>query len=372
MAQRQFRSDDTSTWPNGFGNGTDGAYAPSTGTDAPTDSACSGTSGATSLTATNAGFAIGQLILIHQTQGTGVGQWELNKIANYSAGTITTAYPLIYTYGTGAQVLVMPQYSSGNIAGGVTITGKAWNGTVGGIYAKFCNGTFTIAGALSLTGVGFRGGSGVVSGNAYQGESEVGTGAQNYTANGEGGGGASHVGSVSVGGTAYQTVAGLTSHFVFGGGGGGGDTDSGSVGNGGAGGGLFLIIAKTITISGSIPLNGSNGTMGTGPRGPGGGGAGGTGLLKGQTITLGSNLVTSSAGLGATGGIGGHAGAGGGGSANGSNRVDDNNAGNGAVGALHADYLTSISGTTSPTIDTTQDGTLVDAGGGASFLYNLI
>ena len=158
MAQRQFRSDDTSIWTDRFGIGTDGAYAPSTGTDAPIDSACTGTISTTSLSATNAGFAIGQLILIHQTQGASAGVYELNKIANYSAGTITTTYTLINTYTSGAQVLVMPSYSSGNIAGGVTITGKAWNGTVGGIYAKFCSGTFTLAGTLTGTGKGYRGG----------------------------------------------------------------------------------------------------------------------------------------------------------------------------------------------------------------------
>jgi hypothetical protein len=54
------------------------------------DSACTGTSAATSLTATNVSFAQGQVILIHQTQGTGAGTWMRNTIQGYTAGTITT------------------------------------------------------------------------------------------------------------------------------------------------------------------------------------------------------------------------------------------------------------------------------------------
>ena len=346
MAQRQWRSDDTSKWAARFGTGSDGAYSPSTGTDSVIDSACSGTSGATSLTATNAGFAAGQLILIHQTQGTGAGNWELNAIANYSAGTITTSYPLMNTYGTGAQVLVMPQYSSGNIAGGVTITGKAWNGTVGGIYAKFCNGTFTIAGSIVGSGVGYRGGAGSTGSPAqtYQGEGTTGVGGQSSAANGNGGGGAAWVGANSAGGggggngaagsnggggsgetpgTGGNAVgnAALTS-MLFGGGGGGAADSVGRTGQ--IGGGICLIIVKTITISGSITTNGI--TLSGAASG-----AGGSILLKGQTLTLGSTLCQA---------------------AGGSN------------GRIHADYSATLTGTTSPTIDSTLDKSFANVLGG--------
>ena len=346
MAQRQWRSDDTSKWTNAFGNGADGTYAPSTGTDALTDSACTGTSGTTSLTATNVSFASGQLILIHQTQGTGAGQWELNKIATYTAGTITTSYALINTYATGAQVVVMPQYSSGNIAGGVTLTGKAWNGTVGGIYVKFCNGTFTIGGTLNNGNGGFRGSNGPA-----QGESSLGSGASNnQSANGTGGGAALY--NSSPGGGGYATagqagtsgggetyigagggtigIANLTTFFFGGAGGGNGD-----VGSGGNAAGIILIISKTITVTGTI--NNTAGNPGTGA------GAGGSILLKGQTITLGSSLVTANGG---TGGTSAH------------------KCGDGGVGRIHADYSTSISGTTTPTIDSTLDITIAEASSG--------
>src|ERR1035437_7819377 len=261
MAQRQFKTGDTSTWNDLYGSSSDGAYSPSTGTDAPTDSACSGTSGTTSLTATNAGFAIGQLILIHQTQGTGAGNWELNNIASYTAGTITLSYALINTYGTGAQVLVMPQYSSGNIAGGVTITVKSWNGTVGGIYAKFCNGDSTLAGTIQGTGLGFRRGLAVNATNAVgnTGEGSGGASSQTTNKNGNGGGGGAADGDGRAGagggnaaaGTDGYTAgqggsavgnAGLTTIFMGGGGGAGGQDNGSQDGNnhGGAGGLIVL------------------------------------------------------------------------------------------------------------------------------------
>ena len=59
-----------------FGDGSDGNLTISTNTtDTPIDSSCSGTSGTKSLSATNTSFTAGQIILIHQTRGTGVGAW---------------------------------------------------------------------------------------------------------------------------------------------------------------------------------------------------------------------------------------------------------------------------------------------------------
>ena len=132
-----------------FGTGEDGVLTISSNTtDSPIDSSCSGTSGTTSLSATNASFEAGQLILIHQSRGTGVGQWELNKISSYVAGTITTVLSLSYTYtdsgASQAQVLVVKQYSGITINSGKTLTAKAWDGNIGGILAYFCSGATTI------------------------------------------------------------------------------------------------------------------------------------------------------------------------------------------------------------------------------------
>lgn len=393
MAQRQFRSDDTSTWAENFGTGSDGALTISANTtDAPIDSACTGTGGATSLSATNGSFATGQLILIHQTQGTGAGNWELNKIASYSAGTITTSYSLINTYGTGAQVIVLKQYSTVTINGSQTLTGKAWNGTTGGLLPLLANTSITVTGILSeqganrnygpsgggwlsaLNGGGFRGGASndAINSYGYQGESSTGTGTTSSAANGMGGGGGggnnyfnagggggygtagnNASGSTATNGSGGGTggVAGLTTMFFGGGGGGATGTAGSQKSSGSNGGGVIFLCSPSITITGGITVNGGN-TSPNNYREAGGSGAGGSVLLKGQTISLGSGLVTSVGGVAnddANGEIGGA----------------------GGVGRIHADYLTSISGTTNPTIDSRQDSSLIIPTSGGLFFAQI-
>lgn len=400
MAQRQWRSDDTSKWVYGFGNGSDGAYAPTTSTDAPIDSACTGTSGSNSLSATNASFASGQLILIHQTKGTGSGAWELNRISSYTTGTITTAHTLTNTYGAGAQVLVMKQYLSALVDTGVTLTGKAYNGMVGGIVGWFCKGTTTIAGTISVDGItsqgyesgqgglgiGFHGGTGVYQGygsNAYsyQGYGGPGAGAQSTSANGNGGGGGwgqtgnpnngsggggananagvngETTGDTGHGGGAGGEIAGTAAltNMVFGGGGGGGcvmDANSQNPWMGGGGGaGIVIIISKAITITGNISLDGGSGN-GYNSLAGGGGGGGGSCLLKGKTLILGSSLITANGGGGGNG--------------------ERSDGGAGGIGRIHADYSVSVTGTTDPALNSTEDATILDASVGGSFLYNIL
>ena len=347
-----------------FGNGSDGAYAPSTGTDAPIDSACTGTISTTSLSATNVSFTAGQIIMIHQTRGTGAGQWELNVIASYTAGTITTKYALTYGYVSGAQVLVVSQHSTGLIDTGVTIKSKGWNGTVGGIYAKAATGLFSIVGTLSATGSsasgqtegtadgGFDGGAVPGSGSGNCGEGTSGASTQQSSANGNGGGGGSTTGSGAGGGNGTGGASGSGVSPGTGGGtsgnsgltlmtfgGAGGSAVQGGNGGGAAGGGIVFIFAKTISVTGSVTSTG--GTGGNGTNYGGGGGAGGSILFKGQSITLGSSLVTAAGGAGGTGG--------------------SNAGGAGGNGRIHADYSNSISGSTSPALDSTQDSTLTDA-----------
>lgn len=364
MAQRQFRSDDTSKWVEGFGNGSDGALTISSDTtEAPTDASCSGTAAATSLSATNASFASGQLILIHQIRGTGAGAWELNKISSYTAGTITLKYALCNTYtdsgASQAYVRVMKQYSSVTVDSGKTYTAKAWTGDVGGILGWFCNGTTTITGTVTATGKGYLGGN-LTTSAGYSGEGT--SGARNTRTNsygnagggcdpsanaagdGGGNGGAGSEGTGSSSATAGSTagVAGLTT-AVFGGGG----STSNAVEQqasaiGGPGGGFILIIAKNITITGTITGLGGAGGASTGgdySRG-GGGGAGGSILLKTQIGTLGTTKITATGGAGgtATGGTNGNL-----------------TGGAGGTGRIHLDYKTSYTGTTSPTLDARQD-----------------
>lgn len=381
MAQRQFRSDDTSQWTYGFGNGSDGALSISADTtEAPIDSACTGNAASTSLSATNVSFATGQIILIHKTRtGDDAGEWELNKIASYSAGTITLAHPLINTYAAGSQVLVMKQYSSVTIQNTFTLTAKAWTGTVGGILAFFCSGSVTFQGTGKMANAGgaasgvtpaarqgFRGGtatggSGTIGcrGEGDGGDTAAATRAHLNNAGGGGNGtsarggqGGGHAAAGSGNGEPGEAVgtASLVSMHFGGAGGSAGTGNSGQGNAGGGGGGIILIIAKDVTQSGTGVTSVSGGQGGNGVYG-GGGGAGGSILIKCQTASLGTNLFTSIAGPLGTG------------------STDAGFAG--AVGRIHIDYKTSLTGTTTPTLDSTNDLTL-DYRYGGGFLLNML
>ena len=131
---RQFKSTDTNKWIYYFGTGVDGDLTISSdATDSPIDSTCSGTAGTNSLTATNASFSSGQAIIIHKSRGNTTvtcGEWELNWISSYVSGTITTLFPLQFSYNdSGAdqsQVRVLKQYRNVTINAGVTYTAKSW------------------------------------------------------------------------------------------------------------------------------------------------------------------------------------------------------------------------------------------------------
>jgi hypothetical protein len=367
MASTQFRSDDTTAWWLKYGDGSDGAYSSSgNATDAPVDSSCSGTVDTTSLSATNASFANGEPILIHQSRGTGAGNWELNQIASYVAGTITTVSPLKNTYtdsgASQAQVIQLKQYSSFTQNSGHILTAKAWNGNVGGIIAFLCNGITTITGNLVGSNKGFVGGQSVSSGDGYAGEGTTGASTIQKTANGNGGGGGEAGGHGGGGGNALAGSPGATTgqegaggnqvgtaslvNMNLGGGGGSGAGFSTGQGTGGIGGGIVIIITKTLAeITGAISLSGQAGTGG--PNRASGGGAGGSCLLKAQTATLGTTKITASAGAGGT--------------------SPGGNGGTGSVGRIHLDYLTSYTGTTTPTLDVTQDASLTSGGVGALF-----
>lgn len=368
-----------------FGDGSDGALTISVNTtEAPIDSACSGISGTSTLTATNASFAAGQIVLIHQSRGSGAGTWVRNTIQSYTTGTITLVNPLNATYASSgndrAQVRVMKQYTNVTINSGITYTVKTWNASsnfTGGILSFIASGTITINGSINgngLDGTTFIGGVGLgytaagtppaepgtagegtvgapISGSAPNGNA----GGGSYGYSGAGGGGNATAGTtgvtVSDTDTSFNTpgVGGLMSGttdlttMVFGGAGGSSWQASGAAGGGG--GAIVFITGATITmgVAGSIVVNGGSGGSAS-VRGGGGGGAGGCILLKAQIATLGAGLITA---LGGAGGIGG------------AGHTPRGNGGAGSVGRIHLDYYTSYTGTTSPTLDATQDNTLV-------------
>jgi uncharacterized repeat protein (TIGR01451 family) len=123
-------------------------------------------------------LAPGDLVLIIQMQGATIdatdaasygtvtaynnaGRSEVAEVQSVSGTTgITLACSLKYSYSaTGrAQVVRLPRYATLTLSAGATLTGAAWNGTVGGVVAaEVLNGT-TINGTVSATGLGFRGG----------------------------------------------------------------------------------------------------------------------------------------------------------------------------------------------------------------------
>lgn len=379
MAQRQFRNNDTAGWPYKFGNGASGIYTPISTIDTTPNTTLAATLGSTSATTgTGTGFNIGDLILIHQTRngGTGVGNWELNKITSVGGGTNWTLdKATIYAYDTTAQVYLLKQYAGVNIAAGVTITGQSWDGTKGGIYALLCSGTATIAGNIKTDGVvgttgpppgigiGFSGGlsmSGPTAGPAYTGEGSGGASVIQTTANGNGAGGSNATPSFGVAGggsgggngtvgdtgqslggatvgTPGAAVGQVSLQTIFMGGGGGGCSGGlGGSGGGGGGGGIIFIFAKTLNVTGSITSNGGAGGQSASA---GGSGAGGSILIKTQIGTLGTSLVTAPGGVKTTG-----------------TGLADGAAG--GTGRIHLDYYTSFTGTTSPTIDSSQDSSL--------------
>lgn len=335
-----------------FGNGADGAITFSSNTqfNPPADAAVtSGAASSSTMTVGSGGFVAGQKILIHQTRGSGAGMWELNSVQSYALGTLTTTAPLAHTYassgGDRAQVLVVPQYSNVTVNGGVTVSAKPWNGTVGGILTFLANGTITVTGNISANGGtgtsgcigvggtvgGFSGGNGSASvGTAAQaGEGTAGPPVSQTAANGNGGGGGlatanpgngaggsgGHGTAGTTGGTASSATAGVggstagtpdLTTMVFGGGGGGEGREQCNVGGGGSGGGIVLLGGETITETGGTITS----IGGSGAQGPGGagfnssGGAGGSILLKGQTVNLGTGLLTATGGAGSFSGIG--------------------------------------------------------------------
>jgi hypothetical protein len=99
-------------------------------------------------------------------------------------------------------------------------------------------------------------------------------------------------------------------------------------------------------MTGNTSANGNNGTVdgGNGHNSMGGGGgAGGSILIKTQVGTLGSGLITANAGAGGVG--------------------VDKTGGNGGVGRIDINYLTSYTGTTTPTLNFVQDVALGSTNG---------
>lgn len=322
----------------------------------------------------------GDVVLIHQTQGTNAGCWELNKaVSDFGGGTATyqLAKPLQCNYASDgnnhAQIQRVPQYTDCPVSGTVTPL-AAWNGTWGGIFAVMCSGTMNVTGSVNGAGYGFRGGnrgeySAPVRAQGWQGESYSGPGAQTRNANGGGGGGGEgdnkvgcptdgKCGGAGGGGGGHSSsganglpggdkpsqpgygggVYGVTdlagqNHLGSGGGGGGSDDgDSSPGGAGGPGGGIIFLSSRYLSVTGSVLASGGVGQPGStnGRTGGGGGGSGGSIFLRGSDIALASSQVLA---LGQAGGSGANRGGSG---------------GAGGLGRIRVEYCNTLSGTTNP------------------------
>jgi hypothetical protein len=363
-----------------FGNAVDGDLTISSDTtQSLTVKSCSGEAASTSLTIAAGAFTNGDVVLIHQSRGTDVGQWEINRVTSGGGSTtLTLQSALQYTYtdsgASQAQVMKIPMYNTVTVDSGDTWSATAWGGDTGGILT-FAAKNLTITGSISASIKGFRYGDGfeVWDGYGYQGEGHTTTTqTQSRSYSGSGGGGGRNAsgaggsygdanggygamndaqsGSGSIGG-----VADLT-NLYFGGGGGGGTNYGITIKpRGGRGGGAIVIFAKEIVISGTITSNGEQGVTADDPSWSraGGGGAGGPILIQTQKATLGSNKITAIKGAGGDGQGG----------------AKDGGAGSNGRIAVH--HSGTISGSSTPSFTDTTDATLIESLGG-SFLFNMI
>jgi len=341
-----------------FGNGSDGALrvlASTTYTLSPTATPVEGSAGSAAVRAARGtGLQSGQLVMLHQTQGTNAGVYELATISTVSGSAVTLSAPLARTYSSSgidhAQLVVVPQYTTVTLETASVLNTRAWDGETGGILAFEANGIVSINGVADASGLGFRGYSHASSctsnapyrcANGYAGESANGVARPQSAANGSGGGGGTQgqdcagggggaYGSSGVKGSDGSALgncilnganpggaagsasgnANLAVNLLFGaaGGEGGADEDGAYPGRGGNGGGVVWMAAPIVNVvSGGVRANGASGGAGANGlpcqgggygMGGGGGGAGGASRILATSASLGAPVT-------ATGGQGG-------------------------------------------------------------------
>ena len=305
------------------------------------------------------------------------GHYELNRICKKDGNTLMLVQELLHNYdpADGLQLVRVPEPQQAVVIG--ALTGKAWDGSTGGIIALDVQGTLTLQADVLASGIGFRGGEEMnstlncsfavpVGGYAYDPTSGFGAhkgegiadvpigsqGGRGALANGGGGGNDHNSGG---GGGANATAGGRGGNnedpgtfnchgfypgmggrplsysgqrLFLGGGGGAGHANNNSTNSGGRGGGIVILIADSIIGNGHvIQTDGTKGGDAFGD-GAGAGGAGGTIALSLRE----QSLAAANVQLRAVGGDGGDAnshnadrcfGPGGGGSGGVIVRVDD-------------------------------------------------
>ena len=273
---------------------------------------------------------------------------------------------LLHTYTTAAatgargqrtfQVVRVPSYTTATTGSG--LTALPWNGSVGGVLAFDVANTLTLAGTVSVDGLGFRGGVGIqrggaaghssadtvvsatagVDGNKAEGiaGTPLGTAAgdgypggdaargapgnaggggtdANPVANDEnsGGGGGGNGGRGGMGGNSWNSdqptggwggapVTAAGARALLGGGGGAGTANNFTAPNsdGAAGGGVVLVRAGRVAGAGTFTADGADAYQLTPNDGGGGGGAGGTIVLSALAGGLGAATLHADGGRG--------------------------------------------------------------------------
>lgn len=329
--------------------------------------------GTTATPSASTGFANGDLVLFHQTQGTtNQGRWEYAEILSINSATSwTLKAPLTYSYtssGGKAQVIRVPQYSEVTIQSGGILKPPAWNGSTGGILAFKASGRVLVAGTIDGSGAGYPGGIGGSGDHesGFQGASELNNGARTWTANGSGGGGGAgdpdpesgsggggaggghltsgingetgHLNQGGQGGAAIGTPSLERIYFGGAGGGGGADDNGPAAGRGGTSGGIVIISAFELELSGALLVNGAGGGGADSCSGAGGGGAGGSLFLQLFEGNLGNGLAR------ALGGARGDA----------FGCTLDSDGGDGSHGRIRVEHCAAFTGTTLPEASTQQ------------------
>jgi hypothetical protein len=356
-----------------FGDAVDGDITISADTtQSVSNKSCSGASGQKNLTIA-ADFSNGDVVRIEQPRGTGVGQWEINRVASGGGSTtLVMQENLHYTYtdsgASQAQIFLVKRYKNVTINVSKTLLAPAWDQNIGGdviLAAK----QLTLIGLISAKDKGFLLGDGYThtpaTGYQAEGTANVKNLAQSTAKNGSGGGGGWTGETAASGGSGGHATAGTTGNnhgygavggeggdpagsadlinMVFGGGAGGfGACDGTSCGASTNGGGKVILFVKDIVITGGINVGSLN--AGSGTHVSGSTGAAGSVLIVCQTATLGSNLITAQPGTPGTAETSGVA---------------------GSVGRIAIHHSGIVTGTSSPTFTDVQDNSLVETGGAA-------
>lgn len=279
--------------------------------------------------------AVGELLLIHQSQvavpdggasmaeltDTPAGSYVLRRVRAVSLAQVTLEEPLGQPFtAPGAQAVTVLEASSLEVPPDAGAVAPPWTGRAGGVLAVFVDGPLRLDGVLSATGAGFRGAPSAVlgfrdcssiEGTPATGKVPVGegflavslgvTGGMANHANGggsgnclhAGGGGGAQLGRGGRGGNASdgRLLGGFggravtqeaRTRVVFGGGGGGGHPEGGGPSaRGGAGGGWLFVRARALEGRGRLEAEGQPGErITTDFNGSGGGGAGGVVVLQ--------------------------------------------------------------------------------------------